>query len=128
MKTLLVLLLLTLSTSAYAASILPAREAQDHGLRKEDEAALIAKAGDSMKTIGQLLQSKLSTANAEDRENIVNALKAIDTSILDPNDTEQYFFIILFKALIAAAVTAGVSTGVGLEVDKALKKVDKKRG
>ncbi|KAH7941387.1 hypothetical protein HPB49_012874 [Dermacentor silvarum] len=97
-------------------------------MEREDEVALVQNAGDVLQKFGKLLQGQLPGATAEDRESILNALKTVNTAVLDPTETEQYFFIILFKAIVAAAVTAGVSTGVGLEVDKALKKGFKKSG
>nr|XP_050043679.1 uncharacterized protein LOC126540900 [Dermacentor andersoni] len=106
----------------------PVIDAQRDALRKEDEAALTQNAGDVLHTVGKLLQGQLSGDNAENRESILNALKTINTAVLDPNDTEQYFFVMLLKIIAATVISTSVSTGVAMEVDKALKKGVKKSG
>ncbi|XP_077512194.1 uncharacterized protein LOC144123194 [Amblyomma americanum] len=114
------------SHNADAAMLGPIDELKKSISQKGDESPSLKKTGETMLTLGKLLQGELSFATAEERDSALNALQTLNTSLAGRDDTEQYFIIVLLKAIAAAAITAGVSTGVGIEVDKALKKGIKK--
>ncbi|XP_077552885.1 uncharacterized protein LOC144167508 [Haemaphysalis longicornis] len=108
MKAILLLLLLIVSTNAFAPV---------------DKVTLVQKAGKVVESLGKILQNETSSITAEDRDNALEAVKALTAfQAGTTTSSEEYFFGDLVKTLIVKAVSVGVSQSVSVGVNAAIKK------
>ncbi|XP_077552887.1 uncharacterized protein LOC144167511 [Haemaphysalis longicornis] len=108
MKAILLLLLLVVSTNAFSS---------------DDKMTLIQKAGKVVESLGKILKNEASSITAEDRENALEAVKALTAfEAGTATGSEEYFFGDFLKTIIVEAVSAGVSEGVSVGIDAAIKK------
>ncbi|XP_075535008.1 uncharacterized protein LOC142570516 [Dermacentor variabilis] len=119
MKTTLLIVLLALSTSAYAATI-PADATKSLAALKSHNLPALKR---SYEVIEKLLLGNQSPLTNEEEESVVESLKALTTlkADLDP-ESEEYFLSILFQKVFAWAIQQGVSKavshGVGALINK----------
>ncbi|XP_077552881.1 uncharacterized protein LOC144167504 [Haemaphysalis longicornis] len=123
MKAILLITLLTLSTYSYAATLSSPSTSFMISLTNADKADLMKKAGKTIVSLGKILRNDPSSITAEDRENAIEALKALNTfqTERDP-DSEEYFWGDLLKDVIINVVKGGVSAAVSTGVDAAIQK------
>ncbi|XP_077513768.1 uncharacterized protein LOC144124770 [Amblyomma americanum] len=108
MKTSLWLTLLSLIAIAYGAAITPQVSHQKPFLSKEDESALVLKAGKSLESVGRLLQGDAALTK-EDQEQALEVLTALTTadSALSDEDAE-YILPIIVRGVVQGAIAHGV--------------------
>ncbi|KAH7965374.1 hypothetical protein HPB49_006582 [Dermacentor silvarum] len=118
MKTALVIVLLALSTSAYAATI-PVDAPKSLAALNAHNLPALKK---SYEVIEKLLDNQ-SAMTTEEEESVVESLKALTTlqADLDP-ESEEYFLAGLFQKLVVWAVQQGVSKAVSRGVQAAINK------
>ncbi|KAK8786842.1 hypothetical protein V5799_023379 [Amblyomma americanum] len=122
MHTALILVLLALSASSYAATI-PNAEAKSQAISAAAKLDLVKKAGKSAEALGKILSGKQSSLTAEEQESVLEALTALTASEgdFDP-ESEEYFWASLLQKAFVWAVQQGVSAGVSKGVSAAINK------
>uniref|UniRef100_A0A023G1Z6 Putative secreted protein n=1 Tax=Amblyomma triste TaxID=251400 RepID=A0A023G1Z6_AMBTT len=126
MKVSLVLLLLTVSTSAYAATLDPLEGIRKLIPQKDDGSPFTVKTEEAMQTLSKLLHGEVSFSNAEDRASIFNALETLETSWTETDDTEKYLFKSIMKAVGEASIHQAVATIASEGINTLLNKIKKK--
>uniref|UniRef100_A0A023G0P9 Putative secreted protein n=1 Tax=Amblyomma triste TaxID=251400 RepID=A0A023G0P9_AMBTT len=119
MKTALLLVLLALSASSYAATI----SQKSQAIGPEVKLNLLRKAGKSVEALGKALSGDISALTSEDQQFLLHALTALTTSEGEFDvESEEYFWAGLFQKIFVWAIEKGVSAGVNKGVSAAINK------
>uniref|UniRef100_A0A1E1X1R8 Putative secreted protein n=1 Tax=Amblyomma aureolatum TaxID=187763 RepID=A0A1E1X1R8_9ACAR len=114
MKVFLVMVLLAVSTSAYAAKLGLQEDLEKPSLKKAItpvQSMALKETGHTMETIGKILPDHLSHISAEDREKMMQVLKTMSTS--EAKESDEYFMTTIISTLVTKLVSMGVAAAMG---------------
>nr|XP_037285351.1 uncharacterized protein LOC119178261 isoform X2 [Rhipicephalus microplus] len=122
MKVFIFLVLLAITTSFDAAIIQEAGGIEGETLNHGLEPIAMKKAGQTMKSLGKILQGDLSSSTIEEREKLFSDIKTLMLAGKPEEGTEEYFIMLVVKAIAIGALTGGLSAGVKHLVERNQKK------
>nr|XP_037285206.1 uncharacterized protein LOC119178144 [Rhipicephalus microplus] len=118
MKVFIFLVLLAVTTSFDAAIIQEAGGIEGEKFAKDFKPAVLKKAGKSVETLGRILQGDLSFKSAEERVSVLDALKYLTMTSEAEKGSEEYFIMLIVKAIAIGLGTGLLSAGVKHVVQK----------
>ncbi|KAL1485044.1 hypothetical protein MTO96_049879, partial [Rhipicephalus appendiculatus] len=80
--------------------------------------AVLKKAGKSVETLGKILQGDISFKSAEERDSVLDALKALSITGEPEEGSEEYFIMLIVKAIAIGLGTGLLSAGVKHVVER----------
>ncbi|XP_049270013.1 uncharacterized protein LOC119385033 [Rhipicephalus sanguineus] len=120
MKVFIFLVLLAVTTS-FVFNFLYSQEAggiEGEKLAKDLNPVLLKKAGKSVETLGKILQGDISFKSAEEKDSVLDALKALSIAGEPEEGTEEYLIMLIVKAIAIGLGTGILSAGVKHVVEK----------
>uniref|UniRef100_A0A023G445 Putative secreted protein n=1 Tax=Amblyomma triste TaxID=251400 RepID=A0A023G445_AMBTT len=117
MKAVSVLLFLVAITSAYSAAVEFGARSKERSLNEaltvQNNAALLKETGQTMETIGKVLQGQLSQISVEEQAKLLQVLTALNTPEAS-EESDEYFITVagVLQFIVSSLITKGVAFGV----------------
>ncbi|XP_054932419.2 uncharacterized protein [Dermacentor andersoni] len=112
MKIFIFLILLAVTTSFDAAIIQNAGGIEEELLKKDTKPAVIDAAAKAGAALAKILQRDTSLNVADEKDSVLKALNALSLGAEPEEGTEEYFIMLIVKAIAIGLGTGALSAGV----------------
>ncbi|XP_077554796.1 uncharacterized protein LOC144169487 [Haemaphysalis longicornis] len=118
MQMFIFLVLLALTTTLDATLVQEAGGVEGDKLQKGFQPSALKGVGEKIVSLGKLLQGDVSLSTPEERENTMEAIKALKMFQEEPEEgSEEYFVMLIVKAILTGVLMGGASAGIKYGVE-----------